>query len=213
MDNDHLSSIRNDYQRGSLSEDTVSPDPMLQFDRWMKDALAGRIDEPTAMTLATASPEGVPSARMVLLKGFDSDGFIFYTNYESRKATELRQNNHAALVIYWKEMERQVRIEGKVEKVAEEESDAYFDSRPIGSQIGAIISPQSQVIPGREFLDRRRADYLSNHEGVNKRPGFWGGFRVIPSMIEFWQGRPDRLHDRIQYTHEAGGWKAVRLAP
>ena len=213
MENDHLSGIRNNYDLGRLDESTVSPDPFLQFETWMREALAGHIDEPTAMTLATASPEGIPSARIVLLKGFDKDGFVFFTNYESRKASELRQNDNAALVIYWKEMERQVRVEGKVEKTTEAESDAYFDSRPIGSQVGAIISPQSQVIPGREFLDRRRTDYLSNHEGINKRPGFWGGFRVLPSRIEFWQGRPDRLHDRILYRLEAGKWMIGRLAP
>ena len=174
--------------------------------------LAG-IEEPTAMTLATVSPEGMPSARMVLLKGFDENGFVFFTNYESRKGQEIAKNHRVALVFYWKELERQVRIEGFVVKTSGKESDDYFQSRPAESQVSAIISPQSAPIPDRQHLTDLQKEYLQNHSGEHKRPAHWGGYQVIPDMIEFWQGRESRLHDRMRYARKGGEWVIERLAP
>jgi pyridoxamine 5'-phosphate oxidase len=165
------------------------------------------------MTLATVGADGKPSARMVLLKGFDEHGFVFFTNYESRKWQEIAKNHRVALVIYWKELERQVRIEGMVLKTSGQESDEYFQSRPAESQVNAIISPQSTVIPGREYLENLRSEYMKTFSGVHKRPPHWGGFQVIPDMIEFWQGRPNRLHDRLRYSRRGVEWLIERLAP
>ncbi len=213
MQNYDLSSIRNDYRMGELRTDNVLPDPVMQFAVWMDQAILSKIEEPNAMTLATVGADGKPSARMVLLKSFDEHGFVFFTNYESRKGQEIARNHRAALVIYWKELERQVRIEGMVLKTSGQESDDYFQSRPADSQINAIISPQSAVIPGREQLENLRAEYLKTFNGVHKRPSHWGGFQVIPDMVEFWQGRPNRLHDRLRYSRRGGDWVIERLAP
>ena len=198
-----------------LSEADLAPDPFAQFQAWFDTALAAGLPEPNAMTLATATPDGRPSARMVLIKGVDPRGFVFYTNYESRKGRELEANPWAALVFYWPELERQIRIEGRVERVAAEESDAYFASRPLGSRLGAWASPQSQVIPGRDVLEARLRDLEARFaSGDVPRPPHWGGYRVVPEAVEFWQGRPSRLHDRLRYTRQADGrWAIERLAP
>jgi len=213
MQNFDLSSIRNEYRMGELRADNVLPDPVQQFAVWMDQAILSEIEEPTAMTLATVGSEGKPSARMVLLKGFDERGFVFFTSYDSRKGQEISRNHQAALVIYWKELERQVRVEGMVLKTSGQESDEYFLSRPAESQVSAIISPQSAVIPNREHLENLRKEYMKTFTGVHKRPAHWGGFQVIPDMIEFWQGRPNRLHDRLRYARKGGEWIIERLAP
>jgi pyridoxamine 5'-phosphate oxidase len=213
MQNHDLSKIRNEYLRGELDVSHVNPDPVRQFAAWMEQAIAAETDEPTAMTLATVAAEGKPSARMVLLKGFDDKGFVFFTNYESRKGLEIAKNHRAALVFYWKELERQVRIEGFILKTSGQESDGYFQSRPAESQVSAIISPQSNVIPDRQYLENLREEYLQNHTGEHKRPPNWGGYQVVPEMIEFWQGRENRLHDRLRYTKKGGEWLIERLAP
>ena len=210
-----IADIRKDYILSSLSESDVEKDPMVQFERWWAEALNSDITEVNAMTLATASAEGVPSARIVLLKGFDKDGFIFFTNYESFKGKDLQENPRACLVFFWKELERQVRITGVVNKLDDAANDEYYYSRPAGSQIGAIASPQSHVIENREWLENRVKDL--SEEFSNKkitRPLNWGGFIVQPVSVEFWQGRESRLHDRIQYTlQEGGNWMIERLAP
>lgn len=215
MINQKLADLRQDYRRATLNEREVATGPMQQFERWWQEVLAGEIDEPNAMTLATCSADGMPSARIVLLKSFDERGFLFFTNYESRKGRELAENPRATLLFFWKELERQVRVEGRVEKVAAAVSDAYFNSRPVGSRIGAIASPQSEVISGREVLEEKvkslEAQYLQHPP---QRPAHWGGYLVVPERVEFWQGRSSRLHDRLRYTPEAGGgWKIERLAP
>lgn len=209
-----ISSIRTDYKQRTLNLQDLSPNPFTQFGLWWEHAVNSEIDEINAMTLATASRDGVPSARIVLLKGYDEQGFVFFTNYESHKGQQLLDNPRAALVFFWKELERQVRISGRVEKVSEEESDAYFHSRPEGSRIGAWASPQSRVIAGREVIEGNVLKYASEFEGKEiPRPAHWGGFRVVPEQIEFWQGRSNRLHDRFQYTREHNTWKIERLAP
>ena len=208
-----LNQIRNEYRRGELTEASVSPDPFTQFGNWMLHALEAQVPEPTSMTLATASPKGVPSVRTVLLKGFNQQGFVFFTNYLSRKGRQLDDNPHAALVIYWKELERQVRIEGTAVRVPEEESDEYFASRPKESQVSAIISPQSSVVPDRQFLENRMKEYLQREPEIHSRPLHWGGYRVSPHTFEFWQGRSGRLHDRIRYTLAGDHWRIERLAP
>jgi len=213
MQPNDLSKIRNEYLQGELDIEHVLPDPFQQFGVWMDQAILAQIEEPTAMTLATVSPEGIPSARMVLLKGLDENGFVFFTNYESRKGQQIAKNHRVALVFYWKELERQVRIEGFVLKTSGKESDDYFQSRPADSQVSAIISPQSAVIPDRQYLLDLHKEYLQNHSGKNKRPVNWGGYHVIPEMIEFWQGRASRLHDRIRYSRKGGEWLIERLAP
>ncbi len=206
--------LRKEYMRRGLSESELDPDPIRQFQRWFDEATSAGLIEPNAMTLATATRDGHPSARMVLLKGFDARGFVFYTNYESRKGGELEQNPQAALVFFWVELERQVRVEGRVERAAPAESDAYFASRPLGSQIGAWASAQSRVIAGREPLERRTAELEDEYAGREvPRPSQWGGYRVVPHVIEFWQGRPSRLHDRLRYRQKDGGWIVERLSP
>jgi pyridoxamine 5'-phosphate oxidase len=204
-----------DRANRSLLEKDVHADPCTQFRLWLDEALAANLPQPLGMTLATATSKGEPSARMVLLRGFDDRGFVFFTNYTSRKATELETNPRAALVFYWAELDRQIRIEGRVERITEQESNEYFRTRPHGSQLGALASPQSQVIPDREFLDRRLAEWTKRYPSDNvPRPDFWGGYRVTPSSIEFWQGRANRLHDRLRYRRlENGRWLIERLAP
>jgi pyridoxamine 5'-phosphate oxidase len=200
-------------QRG-LTEAEADPDPIRQFRTWFEEALDGGFHEPTAMTLATCTRAGVPSARIVLLKGFDERGFSFFTNYESRKGQELAENPRAALVFYWGELERQVRIEGTVERLLEAESDAYHATRPRGSQLGAWTSWQSEVIAGREVLDERLRELEARFaDGPVPRPPHWGGYRLVPQVIEFWQGRPNRLHDRLRYRRDKGVWVRERLSP
>jgi pyridoxamine 5'-phosphate oxidase len=197
-----------------LRESDVDADPFRQFRTWLEQALAANLPQPEGMTLATATPDGKPSARMVLLRGCDERGFVFYTNYDSRKGRELAANPFAALVLYWAELDRQVRIEGRVEQVTPEESDAYFRGRPRGSRQGAWASPQSQVIAGRDALERRMQEAQQTYpDGEVPRPPHWGGFRVVPDVIEFWQGQEDRLHDRLCYRRTADGWVIERLAP
>lgn len=215
MTSSTIADIRKDYKLRSLSEKEAAASAIGQFDKWWQEAVHSEIDEVNAMTLATASADGIPAARIVLLKGFDERGFVFFTNYESFKGMQLAENPRACLVFFWKELERQVRITGLVEKVSEEESDLYFNSRPEGSRIGAWASPQSQVIESREWLEEREKTYTKDFTGKPlKRPAHWGGYRVKPVTIEFWQGRPSRLHDRLQYTLQGeNSWKIERLAP
>jgi pyridoxamine 5'-phosphate oxidase len=210
-----IADIRKEYTLQSLSETDVFVDPLQQFEKWWNEALQSHIAEVNAMTLATASKEGVPSARIVLLKGFDKKGFVFFTNYNSFKGQQLLENPRACLVFFWKELERQVRVTGLVEKISDKDSDAYFDSRPEGSRIGAWASPQSEVINGREWLEKNSNTILQQFEGKKiERPPYWGGYCVRPVCIEFWQGRPDRLHDRIQYNlQDDASWDIERLAP
>lgn len=215
MSHHSIAAIRKDYKQHSLTEADVAKDPVTQFTSWWQEALKSEIDEVNAMTLATASADGFPSARIVLLKGYDENGFVFYTNYHSFKGQQLEENPRACLVFFWKELERQVRITGLIQKVSSDESDEYFHSRPEGSRIGAWTSPQSQVIENRKQLEEKEKELKTAFEGKEiPRPLHWGGYRVKPLIIEFWQGRPSRLHDRIQYTMEDnGGWKIERLAP
>jgi pyridoxamine 5'-phosphate oxidase len=210
-----IADIRKDYKLRSLSENDAAANAIGQFNKWWQEAVNSEIDEVNAMTLATASADGIPAARIVLLKGYDERGFVFFTNYESFKGMQLAENPRACLVFFWKELERQVRITGLVEKVSEEESDIYFNSRPEGSRIGAWASPQSQVIESREWLEKREKTYAKDFSGKPlQRPAHWGGYRVKPVTIEFWQGRPSRLHDRLQYTLQGENtWKIERLAP
>ncbi|HZV05390.1 MAG TPA: pyridoxamine 5'-phosphate oxidase [Gemmataceae bacterium] len=207
--------MRKEYMWGGLSEADMDADPMRQFEMWFQQAQAANLPEPNAMTLATTTPDGKPSARVVLLKMCDASGFAFFTNYDSRKGRELTANPHAALLFFWPELQRQVRIEGTVERVSEAESDAYFRSRPLGSRLGAWASRQSEVIPDREVLEERVREIMQRYpDGEVPRPPHWGGFRVRPLTIEFWQGRPDRLHDRLRYQRvQPDGWRLERLSP
>ena len=207
---------RKDYERGTLDETTADHNPIRQFASWYDDAVQAGLPEPEAMTLSTATPDGHPSARIVLLRGFDEQGFCFFTNYKSRKGQELDANPQAALTFHWAALERQVRIEGRVAQTTEAESDAYFQSRPSSSRIGAWGSPQSEVIPDRETLENLVARFRDEHpdDAAIPRPSHWGGFRVVPERIEFWQGRPSRLHDRLRFrSNPACGWIVERLAP
>jgi len=208
-----IADLRREYAREALDEAHTDADPFKQFARWWDEATNSQLPEPNAMTLATADPSGRPSARTVLLKGFDENGFVFFTNYESRKGTELAANPRASLLFFWPELERQVRIDGDVTRVDATESDEYFRTRPLASRIGAWASPQSRVISGRGWLMARAAEMGVRH-GLNpERPRHWGGYRVRPSVIEFWQGRPSRLHDRLLYTRTSDTWQRQRLAP
>lgn len=212
---DSIANIRTEYTKDQLLETDIASDPIVQFNSWFQYAQEQNIPEPTAMTLATCSNEGVPSARIVLLKEVNQNGFVFFTNYNSQKGKELLENPRACLLFFWSSLERQIRITGLVQKVSKEESDAYFKSRPLGSQIGAITSPQSQVIESREWLEQKEKEITETATQENaQRPNHWGGYMVTPVAIEFWQGRPSRLHDRILYSlQENGSWKMERLAP
>ena len=209
-----IADIRKDYKLKTLLKEDVSDDPIEQFTAWWSEAVNSKIDEVNAMTLATATTGGIPSARIVLLKGVSKEGFMFFTNYESSKGKQLAENPKAALVFFWKELERQIRIEGTVEKVSEQESKSYFSSRPVASKIGAWASPQSSIIPGREILEVNVIKYKTQfgEEDIPKPP-HWGGYLVKPVRLEFWQGRRSRLHDRILYTLQDAKWKIERLAP
>jgi pyridoxamine 5'-phosphate oxidase len=210
-----IAALRRDYKMASLDEADISADPITQFDAWFKAAQAAELLEPNAMTLATVTPDGKPSARIVLLKGFDQDGFCFYSNYQSRKGIELEAQPFACLVFLWQELERQVRIEGRVHKVSAVESDLYFQSRPLSSRYGALASPQSEVLANRQSLIDDEATLKSKYGDSPPRPSHWGGYRVFPDVMEFWQGRRSRLHDRLRYTRlsTTRDWRIERLAP
>lgn len=208
-----LAHLRKDYALKTLEEKDVDRDPLKQFGVWMVEAIHAQVPEPTAMTLSTVDSRRRPAGRIVLLKGVDARGFVFYTNYHSRKGRDLEANPGAAMTFLWKELERQVRIEGTVEKVTEEESTAYFATRPLGSRIGAWASPQSEPIENRLWLESRWAELTQKYGEHPPRPPHWGGYRLLPDWIEFWQGRLSRLHDRIVYTRAGGAWKIARLAP
>ena len=208
-----IADLRTEYSRAKLDESSVDKDPFAQFDAWMTEALRAQLIDATAMTVSTVDARGRPAGRVCLLKGTDARGLVFFTNYESRKADDLAAHPAAALTFYWRELERQVRVEGAVEKVAAQESEAYYRTRPIGSRIGAWASPQSDTIENRAWLEKRW-EKLGAQYGENPAcPPNWGGYRVLPDYLEFWQGRRSRLHDRIAYTRADGGWKVARLAP
>ncbi len=210
-----IADIRRDYKLQSLQEKDVAEQPIAQFDRWWKDAMESELDEVNAMTLATADASGAPSARIVLLKGYDERGFVFFTNYNSKKGQDIAANPRVSLVFFWKELERQVNISGSIEKVSVAESDAYFQSRPVGSRIGAWCSPQSTVIADRQILEDNITKYQAQFgDGSIPKPDHWGGYLVQPQSVEFWQGRSSRLHDRIKYRkNDQGLWIIERLAP
>jgi pyridoxamine 5'-phosphate oxidase len=209
-----IGDLRHDYTKSRLEESSVAPDPIVEFARWFEEALKAEVQEPNAMTLATATADGAPSARIVLLKGFDERGFVFFTDYRSRKAGELKENARAALVFYWPELERQIRITGSTAETDREESEAYFRSRPRGSRIGAWVSHQSQVVGSRAELEQRIQEVERRYPGDDiPLPPYWGGFRLRPESLEFWQGRTNRLHDRIRYLRVGTAWRIERLSP
>jgi pyridoxamine 5'-phosphate oxidase len=209
-----VADLRREYARARLDETNVSPDPITEFARWFDEAVKAEVQEPNAMTLASVSAEGMPSARIVLLKGFDERGFVFFTDYRSQKGSELEQNPRAALVFYWPELERQIRITGATAPVPRDESEAYFRTRPRGSRISAWVSHQSQVIASRKLLEDRIPELERKYPADDiPLPPYWGGLRVVPGAIEFWQGRTSRLHDRIRYTRSRDRWRIERLSP
>jgi len=210
----YINKLRHDFSKSSLTEKEVNPDAILQFEKWFKEAVDAKVNEPNAMTVSTADEKGKPSARILLLRNFGKNGFVFYTNYNSRKGEEISKNPQCALLFFWPELERQIRIEGVLEKQNSSDSDIYFNTRPRGSKLGAWSSPQSKVVSNREELDKAY-EMMSNkfpNEEV-PRPEFWGGYILKPDTIEFWQGRPSRMHDRILYTNNGKSWKIERLAP
>ena len=209
----NIAALRREYQHATLDEKEVAADPYVQFDRWLNEAIQAEVLEPTAMTLSTVGAEQRPSSRVVLLKGFDANGLVFYTHYRSRKGRELAHNPWASVLFFWKELERQVRIEGRVEQGNAQEADQYFASRPLGSRWGAVVSPQSEVIPDRRWLENKLTEVSARHHEHVPRPQHWGGYRFIPDCFEFWQGRLDRLHDRMRYRLEQAHWNIERLAP
>jgi pyridoxamine 5'-phosphate oxidase len=206
--------ISYEYLKSKLDKDDLNADPFVQFRYWFNDAMKAHQDDANTMVLATSDLNGKPSARIILLKGFDKEGFVFYTNYDSRKGRQIAANPNAALVFFWPILERQVRIEGRIEKTSRKESDEYFKIRPKGSNISALTSPQSQRIPDRGYLDHLHRDYINLFRNKSiDRPENWGGYRMVPDLFEFWQGREHRLHDRFEYTWASGGWDLYRLAP
>ncbi len=215
MDDERLRAMREEYAAVGLDEGAAGEDPVAMFDRWLTEVAAAGVHEPNAMALATATPDGLPSVRLVLLKGADARGFVFFTNTDSRKGAELAANPHAALAMTWHEVQRQVRVEGPVHRLSAVDDDAYFASRPRGSQLGAAASPQSQVVPGREWLDERYAGLERTYPTGTTvpRPPHWGGYRVEPQAMEFWHGRHGRMHDRLRFTRTDAGWRRERLAP
>jgi pyridoxamine 5'-phosphate oxidase len=208
-----IAALRKNYERAELDEAASDANPLQQFDKWLREAIAAQLPEPNAMTLATASAEGRPSTRVVLIKGYDARGIVWYTNYQSRKGRELAVNPHAALQFHWVELERVVRIEGRVEFAGAEESDAYYATRPLDSRLGAWASPQSQVINSRAVLVANAAKAAAQHGLKPPRPPHWGGYRLVPEAWEFWQGRKSRLHDRLRYRQDSSAWVRERLAP
>jgi pyridoxamine 5'-phosphate oxidase len=211
---EYINKLRHDFTKMSLDESMVDTDPMKQFSSWFHEAVDGKVNEPNAMVISTVDAKNRPSSRVVLLRHFDAAGFVYYTNYNSRKAKDIEKNNSASLLFFWPELERQIRIEGKLSKQTAEESDKYFNSRPRESKLGAWTSPQSEIIPGRKSLEDELAIVEKKFEGKEiPRPEWWGGYVLVPDHMEFWQGRPGRLHDRICYIKEKNSWKIVRLAP
>ena len=210
----NIADLRQEYMRSGLSEAQADRDPLRQFERWFEDAVRAKVPLPNAMTLATVTPEGAPSARIVLLKGVESGCFLFYTNYLSRKGRELERRAQACLLFLWSDLERQVRIDGTVSKVTTAESDSYYASRPLGARLSAWASAQSATVDNRQVLEKAMEETRRRYSDNPPRPAHWGGYRLLPEAFEFWQGRPDRMHDRILYTRKPrGGWKIVRLAP
>jgi len=209
----NIADLRQEYMRAGLSEADANPDPVRQFERWFEDAVRAKLSLPNAMTLATASAGGAPTARIVLLKGIDGGGFVFYTNYRSRKGQEIEAKSTACLLFLWSDLERQVRIEGEVEKVNARDSDEYFVTRPLGARLSAWASNQSESVASREVLEKAMEEARRRHGNNPPRPPHWGGYRLLPRAIEFWQGRADRLHDRLLYERAGAGWKIKRLAP
>jgi pyridoxamine 5'-phosphate oxidase len=208
-----IADLRKDYKLASLGKRDLAADPFTQFKKWLDEAIAAEVPEPTAMNLATVGVNARPSARIVLLKGVDEKGFVFFTNYESRKGRELAESQWAALTFHWVELERQVRIEGHVEKIDAKTSDEYFNSRPVKSRLGAIASAQSEKVESREALEKAFADAEAQYGDNPPRPANWGGYVIVPEMVEFWQGRRSRLHDRLAFQRQFGGWHIERLAP
>lgn len=209
----NIADLRQEYMRAGLSEAQADADPLRQFERWFEDALRAKLPLPNAMTLATVTPEGAPSARIVLLKGVEQGAFLFYTNYLSRKGQELARRASACLVFLWSDLERQARIDGVVEKVTVAESDSYYATRPLGARLSAWASAQSAPVPSRETLEKALAEARARHADQPPRPPHWGGYRVVPHEIEFWQGRADRLHDRLRYRRKGDTWAIERLSP